>query len=243
MKLSSVAEAIASNEDEPVLAIRGTLTKLFKPMTGEGQYGAWSIQNGAIKDKTGEIKLCFSNREAVPDDWRGQVIELRCTKGQKGGWSGVKRTVNKKDKKEQLEITEKGDVILFDAEHEPEQPDGQEKAASRPQEPPQTSPRASTATEPPTTSKGRSEAELLADGLAAMYQIMNTQLAAITLVHTYLVPAVKERTGVQIDANQEAALVQNLLIQMYYQKSHWNFRQKAYPLEKDKAPPPPPPSD
>lgn len=246
MKLSTVQEALASEIDEPVLAIRGTLTKLFNPMTGEGQYGEWSLQNGELKDATGSIKVVFDGREQVPGDYRGKVIELRCTKSQKGGWTGVKRIVDKKDKKTpKLSISSKGEVILFNEEHEPE-PDGQAKGpASRAQGPPETSQpqpkaNASASATTPAKSPPPDEAANLAEGMARIYEIMNTQLAAITLVHKYLVPAVKLRTGLTIDAQQEAALVQNCLIQMYYEKSHHFFRRKPYRLDDNGTPPPSP---
>jgi hypothetical protein len=255
MKISTVKEALASELDEPILAIRGTLTKLYKQMSGEGQYGQWYLQNGVIKDDTGEIKVTFSGREEVPQNWRGKTVELKCTKGTKGGWSGVKRSVNKKDKADILHVSEKAEVLMLEIEQvpEPEKPapsppsNGPAKAPSSPPEPAKTAgkgviPDASEyAAE---KGRGPSESDQLAEGMRQVFQIMNAQLAVITLVHNYLVPAVKERTGLTVDPVQEAALVQNCLIQLYYQKGHWNFRQKAYSFgngsKKEPDPPAPP---
>jgi len=247
MKLSTVAEAIAAEIDEPILAIRGKLTKCFKPISGEGAYGAWTLQNAELTDATGAIKILFSNRNEVPQDWRNHVVELRCGKGAKGsGYTGVKRTVDKKTKVDTLTVSDKAEVILFEAEHQPEPgqsapPNGDAKAPGTPPDASQAQSKANIPAMPTEAPAGgrRSEAELLADGLAQMYQIANAQLAAITIVHNYLVPAVKERTGQQIDAQQEQGLVQNMLIQMYYQKGHWNFRQKAYSFNKQASAPPP----
>lgn len=244
MKLSTVKEAIESNDDEPVLAIRGTLTKLFRPMTGDNQFGPWSLQNGSLKDQTGEIKVVFSNRDEVPQDYRGQVIEVRCTKGQKGGFSGVKRTTDKKDgKTPKLDIGKAGEVFLFNNEHAPE-PRSHAKAPSSPQEPSQPPPGVNTA--PPSQAPSPrvpDEAGNLAEGLSRIHEILNTQLAVISYVHSYLVPAVKERTGITIDQPQEAALVQNCLIQMYYEKSHHFFRKGPYKMGFNGPVPPPPPPE
>jgi hypothetical protein len=225
MKLSTVAEALASQEEEPILAIRGTLSKLFDPFTGEGEHGAWSIQNGAIKDKTGEIKVMFSNRDAVPKVWRGKEIELRCQKGAKGGWSGVKVETDKKDKKPVLKVSTAAEVFLYDGEHQSEPANAPAKAASSPPEPPQAAPKVNTAAPVP---RPPDEAANLAEGKGRIYEVLNTQLAVISLVHEYLVPAVKQRTGQTIDAQQEAALVQNCLIQLYYEKSHHFFAKRPY---------------
>jgi hypothetical protein len=66
------------------------------------------------------------------------------------------------------------------------------------------------------------KADAAADGEADMVQIINTQLAALRLVHTYLVPAAAAE-GITIDALQANGLVQNLLIQSYYQRTHQKF--------------------
>lgn len=249
MKLSSVQEAIDCNDDDPVLAIRGTLTKLYDPMTGEGQHGDWSIQNGTLKDGTGEIKLFFSNREAVPKNYQGKVIELRCAKGQKGGYSGVKRITDKKDKKTpKLEVSDKAEVILYDKEHEPE-PNGAAKGPSKAQEPP----REPADTKPPLQRQLQSEAaprvpswkEDLDEGMGLIIRMLNFQLATITLVREYLMPMVKERTRKEIGPEQESALVQNVLIQGYRDQIHTKFPTKRYPVKQNGLstdPPPEPPT-
>ena len=79
------------------------------------------------------------------------------------------------------------------------------------------------------------------DGLAEMYQIANTQYAALVTVHDYLVPQAKSR-GITIDAQQEAALVMNMLIQMYYQRGHHKFPGKRLGSKQPVPPPQVPPS-
>lgn len=230
MKLSTIQEAINAEIDEPVLAIRGKLTKLFERFSGESQYGVWTLQNGQLADDEGTvIKLQLSNREEMPQNWRNQTIEIRCGKGAKGsGYTGVKRIADKKDKSPVLQLSDKAEVFLFKDEHQPESTpaNGNAKAPTSPQDAPKPSgsgviPKAEDyAPEPAPTPKGATAQ--MAQGMAQMYQIANTQYAAIRMVHEYLVPSLAKH-GITVDPQQEAALVQNMLIQMYYQKGHHNF--------------------
>lgn len=239
MKLSTIQEAINAEIDEPVLAIRGKLTKLFERFSGESQYGVWTLQNGLLSDDEGTtIKLQLSNREEMPQSWRNQTVEIRCGKGAKGsGYTGVKRIADKKDKSPVLQLSDKAEVFLFKNEHQPEEdepakpakpaqsaaPNGDAKAPSSPQDAPKPSgggviPQASEyAPEPPLSPTSK-----MAQGMAQMYQIANTQYAAVRMVHEYLVPSLAKH-GITVDPQQEAGLVQNMLIQMYYQKGHHNF--------------------
>jgi hypothetical protein len=71
-----------------------------------------------------------------------------------------------------------------------------------------------------TLAQAKQDAE--ADGEADMVQLANVQLSAIRIVHGYLVPtAAKE--GFVIDALQANGLIQNMLIQSYYQRTHRKF--------------------
>lgn len=254
MKLSTIEEAIAAELDEPVLAIRGTMTKLYSQMSGEGQYGPWTIQNGQLQDNTGEIKVVFSNAPSLDEKkYRNQLVEFRCTKGTKGGWSGVKRTVDKKTKVDVLQISDKAEIILFDAEHEPE-PNGAEQkkpaqsapanepakasgspqGASQPQNkvntpPPQEKPPQAAPAKPQ-----QSVDDLMADGIGKLTQLANCQYAALRLVREYLMPLLQTR-GIQCDPIQESTLVQNMLIQCYRENIHWKFPQKQFTGKKPAA--------
>jgi hypothetical protein len=76
--------------------------------------------------------------------------------------------------------------------------------------------------EPPKTTLAQAKQDAADDGEADMVQIIHTQLAALRLVHRYLVPAAAAE-GITIDALQANGLVQNLLIQSYYQRTHQKF--------------------
>jgi hypothetical protein len=76
--------------------------------------------------------------------------------------------------------------------------------------------------EPPKITLAEAKKDAADDGEADMIQIIHTQLAALRLVHRYLVPAAAAE-GITIDALQANGLVQNLLIQSYYQRTHQKF--------------------
>jgi hypothetical protein len=60
------------------------------------------------------------------------------------------------------------------------------------------------------------------DAEGDLNQIGNAQLAALRLVHQYVIPAAAV-DGITIDAQQANALVMNALIQSFYQRSHHKF--------------------
>lgn len=227
------------------MATRGTLVKLYKMMTGDSQYGPWTLQNGKLKDDTGEIKVTFANRAVIPGNWQGKIVEIRCAKGAKGGWTGAKRSVDKQ-KLDIIHVTDKAEVFLFEAEHEPEPGEpppakGQSQPSGKPQDASGGQPKGNTAgapqTRPESAQPGKAKpiAEQMAEGIGRLTQIANTQYAAASIVHEYLVPLLKER-GIQLDPVGTAALVQNMLIQCYYEKVHWNFPQKQFPIKKAEPP-------
>lgn len=51
-----------------ILAIEGTLVKLFPPNSGTGQYGEWKIQNGSISDGQLKHDIAFMDDGTIPPD-------------------------------------------------------------------------------------------------------------------------------------------------------------------------------
>ncbi len=90
MKSKTIAELLNKEEvpDQfPVMAVEGVLEKLFKHNSGTGQYGDWELQNGSLKDSTGEIKIVFSNNTQHLTS-RGRKVKMMSTKSEHG-WKGV----------------------------------------------------------------------------------------------------------------------------------------------------------
>lgn len=88
MKISTVAEAKSSPVGTILECVHGTLTKLFKPSTGEGAYGHYSLQNGEIESNGDFMKIVFKNRDELQSDRRGQKITV--TSSTKKGLNGIK---------------------------------------------------------------------------------------------------------------------------------------------------------
>jgi hypothetical protein len=90
-------------------------------------------------------------------------------------------------------------------------------------------------------------ATAMAQGMHGLHQIANLQYAASTMVHEYLIPLLQQR-GITVDPANEAKLVQNMLIQAFYEKIHYKFPGKKLgvltkqpPVPSDPPPEPPPP--
>jgi hypothetical protein len=209
-----------------------------------------------LKDETGKIKVVFSNREPVLASWRGKEIELRCNKAQKGGWSGVKRSFDKQKNVAKLDVSDKAEVILFNEEHQPEPQQSPNGPAKGPSSPPAPGTPLSKLMQP---EPGQNAAETartdaateMARGMHTLHQIANLQYAASTMVHEYLIPLLQQR-GITIDPANEAKLVQNMLIQAFYEKIHYKFpgkklgimtRPQTPPTPPDGGPPSDPPPD
>jgi hypothetical protein len=87
MRVSTVDEVLAMEDDEVIQAFSGTLSTLWKPKTGESEKGKWSFQNGEITAGGKKIKVCFKNRDEVPQSMKGKKITILAYHGDRG-WSG-----------------------------------------------------------------------------------------------------------------------------------------------------------
>ena len=74
----------------------------------------------------------------------------------------------------------------------------------------------------PETSKAalaEAKAQAVEDAEGDLVQIAHAQIAALKLVHHYVIP-VAQASGITVDAAQASGLVMNAIIQMFYQRSH-----------------------
>lgn len=88
-RVSTVKEVLESDAETQIHAIRGNLKTLWPIKSGESATGPWSFQNGVLKDATGEVKVVFNGREAVPANWKGRKICILANNGAHG-WTGCK---------------------------------------------------------------------------------------------------------------------------------------------------------
>ncbi len=89
MRIIPLKEIPALEAEETITAIRGRVTELYPPKTGENDNGKWSFQNIKLKDETGEIQVKLKDRPALPQSLKGKTIFIYSAKGDKG-LSGLK---------------------------------------------------------------------------------------------------------------------------------------------------------
>jgi hypothetical protein len=82
----------------------------------------------------------------------------------------------------------------------------------------------------PTTKPSRE-----AEAASVFYQLANAQYTAVMIVRKYLVPLLASK-GEVLDPVQEAALIQNMLIQGYRHNVNLMFRSTKLPFEKKEEP-------
>lgn len=261
-KLTTIAEACDLEDKVTVMAIRGKIGMIGEQKSGNAEYGPYVKQNIDLQDATGKIRAILWNQLIIPKEWRGKTIEIRATQNDKGAWVGCKKENNTWQgvTKPQLSVAAQAEIIDFDAEHQPEAEQPPRQAPPTQQSPPQapqrsraanTSPQQQNAPEsrsapawdqiPEETRRGPTTKEKMDDGIKILTQIANSQYAAIVLVKSYLVPLLKKR-GIEIDAIQEAGLIQNILITAHNKHNAQNlFPETKFDLGDTPKPPQPPP--
>lgn len=88
MKVMTVKEISTLEDGAAVPAIKGVLTKIEKRKVGKTDIGEWSYENAVLQDSTGEIKVTFKNREALPADIADKQVHLLSHQGDRG-WTGI----------------------------------------------------------------------------------------------------------------------------------------------------------
>jgi hypothetical protein len=74
----------------------------------------------------------------------------------------------------------------------------------------------------PTITLAEAKAQAAEDAEGDLNQIGNAQLAALRLVHDYVIPAAAAE-GITVDATQASGLVMNAIIQTFHQRSHFKL--------------------
>lgn len=94
MRIIPLSEVHEMRDKELIVALRGTITKVYKGKRGTGSTNKpWAIQDLYIKDKSGtELKVSVRDRDNpeddVPQNWKGKEIIIEAHEGPKG-LSGV----------------------------------------------------------------------------------------------------------------------------------------------------------
>ena len=88
-RIIPVAELAALVDGEPIMAVRGVLTKIYPPFEGDNDNGHWSFQKAMFKDKTGTAQVKFKDL-GDQRHLQGKEVLLQCIKTEKGAFTGVK---------------------------------------------------------------------------------------------------------------------------------------------------------
>lgn len=257
-RITPLSEIKELDHDQVVTCVVGTIKTIYEQKTGESNGKPWAIQNLTISDGTTTLDV-MNKGEEISKAWKGRKIIIEAHHGERG-WTGVyasdddyKGKVTRK-----LRLTSTATVSLYEEtgggehEHEPEperQPARQTTAARPPQQqapPPAKAP--APAGRPrtehaPAPKPGSVGAMQFVNG--EVTQAANLLLVCIGKVQNYVAPAVLERTGLELSAEECQKHATSLFIQMardgmliQMPKTEFVFRKPAAPAEPPPAPEP-----
>lgn len=109
--IHTVPQLIQASVGAAPEAFRAKIKRVFKPVTGQGQYGDWKLQNLIITDGQADIMCTFADREDVPMAAIGQQFYACATSSDKG-MNGIKRKASKKDQKPEIWVSAAAEVTF-----------------------------------------------------------------------------------------------------------------------------------
>lgn len=80
----SVAEIQSFKDGSSIQKVRLRLVSLFEQKKGQGQHGPWAIQNAVFTDGGQNIKAMIKDRDAFPENWKGEDLIISAVSGNKG---------------------------------------------------------------------------------------------------------------------------------------------------------------
>lgn len=90
MRVLAIEEVLRMESGETVPGLRGFITSVGAYYTGNSEHGPWSLQRISLADPAGnKIRLRFSNRPKLGNEWKGHEIVLTSVNG-KNGLAGMK---------------------------------------------------------------------------------------------------------------------------------------------------------
>jgi hypothetical protein len=243
-----VAELATMDDGEPIMVLRGVLTKVYDRSSGTNSNGDWSLQGAVLKDKTGETPVKFNGFDDQKH-LKGKEVLLECTKSSKGAFTGVK--IKDDEWKGKITryawVTASANVGLAEEngngnghsepQPQPRQQEPQSKQTSSPKPPwehpePPTSDKSETVKEPPRKRPEPGSIEAAREVEAWATQLAHLQVIAITKVEKYVVPMLAAR-DIRLDSGQQHAWAMNLAMQLEIEmKAMWRLRNTEYALPK-----------
>lgn len=227
--VTKVRELKSHADEQQVLCVRGTVTKLYDRKSGDGAKGPWSFQNFTLKDGEDLFPVTLNNRDALPKNYKDKLVQISCRQGDKG-WTGVKVKLNEYDNKDgdkvstlTLWVTKSAEIELLD------------EAVGKPDAAP-----------PDGATGGSPVRQQLVDQKGTPKVLISKMANLMITCHGAALVVAK---GIGIGAEETAridAIRTTLFIQASYDKLYFQFaplggKDKAPAPPKAEPPPPPPP--
>ncbi len=214
----------AMADKQNLACIAGTLTKIYKPKTGENSNGQWSIQNAVIKGTDGtEVTLWMKDRPEIPTNQQGRFMILTAKQGDKGlsGLYVMDDDYNGKITRK-IKVTPTAELAYQDGQPAPQQQRPQQgmqaaqQAAAESWGPEPQQPETSQA--PPQQSRQTpkpqsGEHDLIKEAKRTIIQITNLHLLVAKAVDAVEAPRYKEATGMDMTEGQRQAAIASVFIE------------------------------
>lgn len=115
MRTSTIKEVKEMSPKAVIEYVEGTLSVLYPAKRGNSNGKDWMLQNGVLKDDSGDVKLMFCIEDELPPEWKGKRISLTAHSGPKG-LSGIYTDDNNHAGRveRQIKITATGKIQLLD---------------------------------------------------------------------------------------------------------------------------------
>lgn len=109
MRIVKISEVL-TRVGEQISAVSGVVEAVYKAKTGEGQYGAWSLQDGVLKDDSGKITVTFANFSDM-SRLKGSQVTISAKQGDKG-LSGLIVKENEHNGKKYIKLHVTGSAMI-----------------------------------------------------------------------------------------------------------------------------------
>ena len=123
--VQNIGQLAAVAKESIVVSVTGTLTSIGRHITGTGQWGPYSFQDGTISDGASVFPVVFSNRDEIPKEAIGQILTFSSTSGKFGvsGLKVVERAAYKdKPKHNVLQVAKNASVVESEGDLAPSVP-------------------------------------------------------------------------------------------------------------------------
>jgi len=126
-------QALAHGESIPRFV--GKVRKVWEQKKGDGEYGAWFLQNLIVSMDDGEVSITWTGEDAFDSSWEGATVAFECGENKQGKLVGIVRDVRTgKDGRvyKGVKVTPAGKVARIGAPEKKSEPENGSAAAPEP---------------------------------------------------------------------------------------------------------------